>query len=133
MFFFQGSLQKTAKFVFAVSVSFVLLNSFASAQGVVLRLQNNDGEPVVDAVMELLTDSANSSTSTAVQEVEIDQRDKEFIPSVTTVVAGGSASFPNSDDILHHVYSFSPAKHSTRLCMEAMWIVSTEKSSTCRE
>jgi plastocyanin len=108
--FFQRSLQKAAKFVFAVSVSFVLLNSLASAQGVVLRLHNNDGEPVVDAVMELLSDSVSNSTSTAVQEVEIDQRDKEFIPSITTVVAGGSASFPNSDDILHHVYSFSPAK-----------------------
>ena len=108
--FFQCSLQKAAGFVFAVSVSFALLTSFASAQGVVLRLQDSDGEPVVEAVMELLSDSASSSTSTALQEVEIDQRDKEFIPSVTTVVAGGSASFPNSDDILHHVYSFSPAK-----------------------
>jgi len=108
--FFQCSLQKAAGFVFALSVSFALLTSFASAQGVVLRLQDSDGEPVVEAVMELLSDSASSSTSTALQEVEIDQRDKEFIPSVTTVVAGGSASFPNSDDILHHVYSFSPAK-----------------------
>lgn len=29
---------------------------------------------------------------------------------MTAIVAGGGASFPNSDDILHHVYSFSAAK-----------------------
>jgi hypothetical protein len=40
----------------------------------------------------------------------IDQIDKEFVPQVKVVQVGTSISFPNKDNIRHHVYSFSPAK-----------------------
>ncbi|WP_052480843.1 methylamine utilization protein [Gilvimarinus agarilyticus] len=40
----------------------------------------------------------------------IDQVGREFLPSVAAVQAGSWIRFPNSDDIRHHVYSFSPAK-----------------------
>jgi len=40
----------------------------------------------------------------------MDQRDKQFTPYVLPVPPGSPVSFPNSDDIRHHVYSFSPAK-----------------------
>ena len=40
----------------------------------------------------------------------IDQRDKQFVPYVTALQAGTAVMFPNSDNIRHHVYSFSPAK-----------------------
>jgi len=92
------------------SACFGLLLPPANAEEMVLRLTDGNGEPVVDAVMELLSDSAHETKSMGMREAEIDQVDKEFVPTVTTIVAGGSASFPNSDDILHHVYSFSPAK-----------------------
>lgn len=36
--------------------------------------------------------------------------EKEFVPLVTVVPRGSQVNFPNSDDILHHVYSFSPTK-----------------------
>jgi plastocyanin len=39
----------------------------------------------------------------------VDQLDKEFVPNMSTIVSGNSVSFPNSDDILHRVYSFSPS------------------------
>lgn len=87
-----------------------LLFPLASAEEVLVRLTDSNGEPVVDAVMELLSGSVVESGSTEMREARIDQVDKEFVPTVTTIVAGGGASFPNSDDILHHVYSFSPAK-----------------------
>lgn len=90
--------------------AFALCGPAATAQEVILRLIDANGEVVQGAVMELLSDTAAASTSTGMHEVQIDQLDKEFIPTVTTLVAGGSASFPNSDDILHHVYSFSTAK-----------------------
>lgn len=32
------------------------------------------------------------------------------MPTVTVISAGSDVSFPNSDDILHHVYSFSQPK-----------------------
>lgn len=40
----------------------------------------------------------------------VDQRDERFIPSLLVVQTGTTVEFPNSDDVMHHVYSFSPAK-----------------------
>ena len=36
--------------------------------------------------------------------------DLNFVPDVTVVPVGSSVSFPNSDDVSHQVYSFSPAR-----------------------
>jgi len=41
----------------------------------------------------------------------LDQKSREFIPHVLAIKVGTPVFFPNSDDIRHHVYSFSPAKH----------------------
>jgi len=43
----------------------------------------------------------------------IDQVKKEFVPLVSVVRTGTRVSFPNSDNIRHQVYSFSPAKTFT--------------------
>ncbi|HYI11528.1 MAG TPA: methylamine utilization protein [Thermoanaerobaculia bacterium] len=40
----------------------------------------------------------------------MDQRNREFIPHVLVVQSGTAVNFPNSDDVRHQVYSFSPAK-----------------------
>jgi hypothetical protein len=40
----------------------------------------------------------------------VDQVNREFLPYVTAVQTGTAVSFPNKDNIRHHVYSFSPAK-----------------------
>jgi hypothetical protein len=40
----------------------------------------------------------------------MDQVNKEFVPAVLPVVVGTPVSFPNRDNIRHHVYSFSSAK-----------------------
>lgn len=103
-------LAKLQKLSWVVMSSFVLCVPIASAQGIALRLLEADGTPVPDSVMELLSDAELAPMPVAIHEAQIDQVDKEFVPTVTTIVAGGGASFPNSDDILHHVYSFSAAK-----------------------
>jgi plastocyanin len=41
---------------------------------------------------------------------KIDQVNKEFDPLVSVIQTGTPVTFPNRDDIRHHVYSFSPAK-----------------------
>lgn len=102
--------RKIQKLLLIAISSFALCAPVVSAQGIILRLLDADGAPLPDAVMELLSDTAVASSSTGMRDAQIDQVDKEFIPTVTTIVVGGSASFPNSDDILHHVYSFSRAK-----------------------
>jgi len=40
----------------------------------------------------------------------IDQRHEQFVPRVSIVRRGTEVSFPNTDRVQHHVYSFSPAK-----------------------
>lgn len=46
----------------------------------------------------------------AARQVEIEQKNKTFIPLVTVVQTGTAILFPNHDNVRHHVYSFSPAK-----------------------
>ena len=42
--------------------------------------------------------------------VIMDQVNKRFLPDLILITQGQSVSFPNSDNIRHHVYSFSEAK-----------------------
>lgn len=103
------SLKKVTQQLFPIALVFVISAPLV-AEEVSLRLLNSSGEPIQGAVFELFSGSAESPTRRPANETQIDQLDKEFIPTVTAIVAGESVSFPNSDDILHHVYSFSPAK-----------------------
>jgi plastocyanin len=84
----------------------------AVAQAAVLdgEVRDSAGAPVPDAVITVLPTvgqpksmSASPSTSAL-----IDQRGREFIPHVLAVQRGTKVSFPNSDNIQHHVYSISP-------------------------
>lgn len=43
--------------------------------------------------------------------VQIEQKNKAFLPFVNVVQTGTSVYFPNRDGIGHHVYSFSPTKN----------------------
>lgn len=40
----------------------------------------------------------------------MDQRNLQYVPDVLIVQTGTTVEFPNSDDVRHQVYSFSPAK-----------------------
>lgn len=70
-------------------------------------LRNESG--LVDAVVEVKSTKDDPEQVAAVV-AAVDQVDKEFVSDVTVIPKGGRISFPNSDDILHHVYSFSEAK-----------------------
>lgn len=74
------------------------------ASGLEVWVRDAEGRPVADAVV--FVDSAILAPPAML----IDQIDKRFVPQVSAVPTGTSVSFPNSDDIKHHVYSFSPAK-----------------------
>jgi plastocyanin len=51
-----------------------------------------------------LAASAAASTAT------MDQQNHEFVPHMLVVQSGTEVTFPNSDTVSHHVYSFSDAK-----------------------
>ena len=72
-----------------------------------IRVNDDKGGPVSDAVVYAAT---GATVAPSKKRAVIDQRDKQFVPYVTALEVGTAVLFPNSDNIRHHVYSFSPAK-----------------------
>lgn len=77
-----------------------------SAATLDVRLLDGQGQPLGNAVVTLQDEALPVAAAKAV----VDQRDKQFLPRVLAVRTGTLVAFPNSDNIRHHVYSFSPAK-----------------------
>lgn len=67
------------------------------------------GTPLADAVIHAMPASGPTEAKGA-KAAAIEQVDREFVPYVSAIQTGTAVSFPNRDAILHHVYSFSPAK-----------------------
>ncbi len=84
-----------------------LLCSTTWAQTLQLRFEH-DGQPVADVAVIVTAQQPISvpHQTTAI----IDQVQKQFTPYVSVIQTGSKVSFPNKDNIRHHVYSFSPAK-----------------------
>lgn len=81
-----------------------------AASAAELRISIQDAEaggPLVDAVIEVLLPPDLQASHTQPADVSVDQQQKEFVPNVSVISRGSRVNFPNSDDILHHVYSFS--------------------------
>lgn len=91
----------------------MLATSTSAVQAAQLRISLQDAEtglPLEDAVVEVHLPIVLQNEFSSTSEYSVDQVEKEFIDNVTVVNVGSRVFFPNSDDILHHVYSFSPAK-----------------------
>ena len=73
-----------------------------------LVIQDQHGQPLKDAVVELY--KATKSERTTLPVAVMDQVHKAFLPDLLVVQKGQQVNFPNSDNIRHHVYSFSQAK-----------------------
>lgn len=67
------------------------------------------GAPVRDAVIYAVPLTGTKATSRS-HSATIDQINQQFVPYVTAIQVGTAVTFPNHDNIRHHVYSFSPAK-----------------------
>ncbi|MFW1676528.1 methylamine utilization protein [Pontibacter sp. JAM-7] len=74
--------------------------------GASVQLNDSDGQPLADAVV-IVPGLAKVAVDTP---AIMDQVDKSFAPHVMSIAKRQLVSFPNSDDIRHHVYSFSQAK-----------------------
>jgi plastocyanin len=88
----------------------MLVSLISHAQNLEVTITDQEGMPLENAVIELLLDEGERTSYMQPANSTIDQLDKEFVPTVTVISAGSDVSFPNSDDILHHVYSFSQPK-----------------------
>lgn len=86
---------------------FVLLSlSVVNAQAFEIQVVDQHGAVVEGAVVMVPSIPANFHNEVTI----VDQVDKQFLPQVQLIQAGTHVSFPNSDAIRHHVYSFSAAK-----------------------
>ena len=87
----------------------LLMAARTNAGTLQVAIVDQKGKPVEDAVV-TATSAVPLPEHGALPEGVVDQIDKTFVPYVTVVRAGTEVRFPNSDNIRHHVYSFSPAK-----------------------
>lgn len=85
----------------------LLFSTTLSAASLQAELVDSEGQPLANAVLTLRSEVAPVvAPVTAV----MDQISQQFAPNVLAVRSGTAVSFPNSDNIRHHVYSFSLAK-----------------------
>jgi plastocyanin len=80
----------------------------ALAASLSLVVLKKDGRPLAGAVVTAEPESGKPSQAAPLKAV-VDQIDLSFVPDVTVVPVGSAVSFPNSDQVSHQVYSFSPA------------------------
>jgi plastocyanin len=82
-----------------------------AAHGASVETQVRDarGLPLADAVVYAMP-STGAIDAKPGRAHTIEQVDREFVPYVSVIQTGTAVAFPNRDPILHHVYSFSPAK-----------------------
>jgi len=78
------------------------------AAGPRVQVQDPTGRPVADAVVYAVPDRPTAPEGPL--KATIDQIDRQFVPRVSVIQSGTAVTFPNSDNIRHSVYSFSPAK-----------------------
>ena len=85
----------------------LLLVSSAQAARLDAQIVDAQGHPLANAVLTL---RGPSNPTAAPLRATMDQRSQQFAPTVLAVRSGTAVVFPNSDNIRHHVYSFSLAK-----------------------
>jgi len=96
-----------------IAVVCLAVSTTAGATTFTAEISDQDGKPVVNAVVSLVPDSKNSMPAPSTKlagEKTIDQRNETFIPLITVIPKGGRVLFANSDQTTHQVYSFSAIK-----------------------
>ena len=94
-------------------VAWLLALCAVNATGGEIRANLHDahGQAVEDAVVLAMPRNRQLLAGVpAPGRIVIEQIDKEFVPYVKPVYVGSQVHFPNRDTVLHHVYSFSPAR-----------------------
>ena len=94
-----------------LAVAAIVPCALSSAHGAAVEVQVRDSanHPVADTAIYAVPVMARVPEPRG-KTVAVEQIDREFVPYLTVLQAGTAATFPNRDPIMHHVYSFSPAK-----------------------
>jgi len=73
-------------------------------------VRDHKGKLVADAVVLAVAVDPRGALHARPPANAVDQVDKQFVPYVKPIFMGSTVRFPNSDNIRHQVYSFSPVK-----------------------
>jgi plastocyanin len=84
------------------------LASHCRAATLEVAVVDENGRPVPRVAVYAAADAQPAATTTAT--AVMDQQNHRFVPHILVVQKGTAVSFPNHDDVSHHVYSFSNAK-----------------------
>jgi plastocyanin len=75
---------------------------------------DEQGKPLADVAVYATSHGATGATAVTSEPPAptaiMDQQHHQFVPHVLVVRTGTEVTFPNSDNVSHHVYSFSPTK-----------------------
>lgn len=97
-----------ARLISALFIAAALcLIGLANAAPLQIQMHDQNGKSLADAVVTL---QGPVGLPVGALKADMDQRSQQFAPHVLAVHTGTPIKFPNSDNIRHQVYSFSPAK-----------------------
>lgn len=105
---FERALQKFAKSHYFLAIG-LFFSQFALSANIELAIEDQHGQKLSGAVVELNI-AGKQATPSNLPIAIMDQVHKQFLPELLVVQQGQKVNFPNSDNIRHHVYSFSQAK-----------------------
>lgn len=84
-----------------------LLSLSTNVSALTVTVVDQFGKPAQNAVVQIAGKNITSSdTSVAI----MDQINRQYVPHVLAIHQNQQVSFPNSDNVRHHVYSFSKTK-----------------------
>jgi Plastocyanin len=92
----------------------LLLTLGSAAQSAAATLEvsvvDEQGRPIDDVAVYATPASGGAEHVAGAQKAIMDQHDMQFVPHLLVVQAGTEVTFPNGDNVSHHVYSFSETK-----------------------
>lgn len=101
------------KHLLTLNLVLLILSSISfsvNSADITITIQDDQGNPLTNIVALLRSKDAQKSLPEPTMLGIMDQINREFVPHTLVVQQGTQVSFPNSDNVQHHVYSFSPAK-----------------------
>ncbi len=91
-------------------VSAVCLFLTSPLPALTVEIVDQNGVPLNNAVVAVSSLDSDSTRQPDKTNSVVDQVNKRFLPEVSVIQTGTEVNFPNSDNIRHHVYSFSKTR-----------------------
>jgi plastocyanin len=108
---------RTTLVPFAALLSLLSCVADSVAGTLEVSVVDEQGKPIADVAVYATAHSSDQGATGVAAEASgpprsaiMDQQDHQFVPHVLVVRKGTAVTFPNSDNVSHHVYSFSPTK-----------------------